>query len=243
MSRYDVEKFHPPPDPELICCICQCVLDNAKESPCRHVFCKVCIEQWLNDHNSCPTCRTWLSKRDLQNVLPLVQNMINKLVMYCDYRCNGCEQKLVLEIYDAHIQKCDFKLLQCPNVGCNVSLLRKDLSQHVNHICEFRQVICNKGCHLKIPINDLNFHNCMIALKQKSESEYIIIIDDKPYKTKLLPKKCLFKRENDFIKNVFLILYLKYVALSVIFPPPHSCLMFPITLSTRLMLTVSPSVR
>lgn len=175
MSRYDVEKFFPPPDPELICCICQCVLDSAKESPCRHVFCKVCIEQWLNEHNSCPTCRTWLSTQDLQNILPLVQNMINKLVMFCDYRNNGCEQKLMLEMYDAHIQKCEFKLLPCPNAGCNASLLRKDLSQHVSNTCEFREIVCTKGCRLKIPINDLNFHNCMIALKQKSEKQQKLI--------------------------------------------------------------------
>ncbi|XP_029636337.1 TNF receptor-associated factor family protein DDB_G0272098 [Octopus sinensis] len=175
MSRYDVEKFHPPPDPELICCICQCVLDNAKESPCRHVFCKVCIEQWLEDHNSCPTCRTWLSKHDLQNVLPLVQNMINKLAMYCDFRNNGCDEKIILEMYDAHIQKCDFKLLQCPYPGCNSTVLHKDLSKHMNELCTFREVTCNRGCYLKIPINEVPVHDCLSSLKKKSEKQQKLI--------------------------------------------------------------------
>ncbi|GAB1598870.1 TNF receptor-associated factor family protein DDB_G0272098-like [Argonauta hians] len=175
MSRYDVEKFHPPPDPELICCICQCVLDNAKESPCRHVFCKVCIEHWLEEHNSCPTCRTWLNKHDLQNVLPLVQNMINKLAMYCDFRNNGCDETIILELYDAHIEKCDFKLLQCPYPGCNSSILHKDLSKHMNEVCTFRQVTCNKGCYLKIPINEIPSHDCLNSLKLKSEKQQKLI--------------------------------------------------------------------
>ena len=24
---------------------------------CKHVFCQVCIEEWLADHNTCPNCR------------------------------------------------------------------------------------------------------------------------------------------------------------------------------------------
>lgn len=129
--------------------------------------------------------------------------MINKLVMYCDYRSNGCEQKLVLEIYDAHIQKCDFKLLQCPNVGCNVSLLRKDLSQHVNNVCEFREVTCNKGCHLKIPINDLNFHNCMIALKQKSEKQQKLIEEYLKKIQELVSLKDLLKKKvENLLRNI-----------------------------------------
>ena len=78
MSRYDIEKFDPAPDPDLVCCICQCVLDKAVECPCRHVFCQGCIERWLTNRHTCPTCRKRTMKQDLQPVLPLVQNMLNR---------------------------------------------------------------------------------------------------------------------------------------------------------------------
>ena len=86
MSRYDVEKFDPAPDPDLVCCICQCVLDKAVECPCRHVFCQLCIERWLTNRHTCPTCRKRTTKQDLQPVLPLLQNVLNrycKLIKLC----------------------------------------------------------------------------------------------------------------------------------------------------------------
>ncbi|XP_021350649.1 dentin sialophosphoprotein-like [Mizuhopecten yessoensis] len=176
MSRFDVEKFDPAPDPDLICCICQCVLDSPMESPCRHVFCKICIETWLTNHHNCPTCRRSLRTRRLKPVLPLVQNMINRLQMSCDFSTNGCKEILILEQYDSHLKVCDYEKLKCRFSKCGIELLRKDLSEHEEDLCEFREKRCIKQCGLMIPISVYETHDCFVEL-QKFATESTALVD------------------------------------------------------------------
>ena len=89
MSRFDVKSFCSPPDPEFICGICMNVLDEPKETPCRHVFCKVCITAALETKRRCPMCRSRCKIHELRPVLPLVQNLMNKLQMQCKYHRGG----------------------------------------------------------------------------------------------------------------------------------------------------------
>ncbi|XP_033745908.1 uncharacterized protein DDB_G0287625-like [Pecten maximus] len=176
MSRFDVEKFNPAPDPDLICCICQCVLDSPMESPCRHVFCKICIETWLANHHNCPTCRRSLRTRRLKPVLPLVQNMINRLQMSCDFSINGCKEILILEQYDSHLKVCDYEKLKCRFSKCGIELLRKDLSEHEEELCKFREKKCNKQCGLMIPISVFDTHDCFAEL-QKFATESTALVE------------------------------------------------------------------
>lgn len=39
------------------CPICLSNKRNCMSLDCRHEFCKVCIERWLEKHNTCPLCR------------------------------------------------------------------------------------------------------------------------------------------------------------------------------------------
>ncbi|KAL3876333.1 hypothetical protein ACJMK2_034195 [Sinanodonta woodiana] len=165
MSRYDVDKFDPAPDPDLICCICQCVLDGAVECPCRHVFCRVCIETWLRNRHTCPTCRDTLRKTDLKPVLPLVQNMLNRLLMSCDFRVNGCPEKIMLEHFETHIKICGYERCVCRFAKCGLSILRKHLKQHEDEECDHRELQCTQGCSLMVPLNQAVTHNCIQALK------------------------------------------------------------------------------
>ena len=42
----------------MICSVCLDVVKEAKELSCSHVFCKLCIDNWLRINKSCPCCRT-----------------------------------------------------------------------------------------------------------------------------------------------------------------------------------------
>ena len=164
MSRYDVDKFNPTPDPDLVCCICTCILDEPLVSPCQHVFCKVCIHTWLERKKTCPTCRTRLVKDDLHPVLPLVRNMLNRLTMMCDYRQNGCEKVLHMEQFDAHIKDCQFEMVTCRYERCLKRLLKRDIQRHENEDCDFKEVKC-PSCELDVPIKEMPIHDCIVALK------------------------------------------------------------------------------
>lgn len=146
------------------------------ESPCRHVFCKICIETWLNNHHNCPTCRRSLRATRLKPVLPLVQNMINRLQMSCDFSVNGCKEILTLEQYDSHLKICDYEKLKCRFSKCGIEVLRKDLSEHEEDLCEYREKRCNKQCRLMIPISVFDSHDCFKQL-QKFATESTALVE------------------------------------------------------------------
>ncbi|XP_011421246.3 micronuclear linker histone polyprotein [Magallana gigas] len=199
MSRFDVEKFESPPDPDLICCICQCVLEGPVESPCRHVFCKVCIETWLHRNRNCPTCRHRLKKRHLKPILPIVQNMLNRLLMYCDFRINGCDERLPLEVYDKHIKECDFKMVGCRYEKCFVSVLQKFLKKHEEEECEHREKLCTKVCGLMIPVRIYDGHDCVEELRKYSQEQYALV---DTFKKKVTELNTLTEKLNQQIETL-----------------------------------------
>ncbi|GJQ76760.1 hypothetical protein Trydic_g15602 [Trypoxylus dichotomus] len=43
------------------CAICWEKMESARKLPCTHLFHNTCLQSWLEQHTSCPTCRTTLS--------------------------------------------------------------------------------------------------------------------------------------------------------------------------------------
>ncbi|XP_076074756.1 uncharacterized protein LOC143045842 [Mytilus galloprovincialis] len=201
MSQYDTEKFCQPPDPDLICCICQCVLQSPVESPCRHVFCNVCITTWLNNHRNCPTCRRRVKKRQLKPVLPIVQNMINRLLMFCDFKDNGCAETVMLEIYVNHVEGCGYRKLKCRFNRCDKMILKKDKDQHENQVCEFREKLCIGRCGLMIPVCVYDTHDCYEELQKfnQEKSELVDKLQEKVKELNALTQK--LQKEVDRLKQ------------------------------------------
>jgi len=46
----------------MVCSVCLDVVKDPKELSCSHVFCKLCIDNWLKINKSCPCCRTIICK-------------------------------------------------------------------------------------------------------------------------------------------------------------------------------------
>lgn len=46
-----------------ICSICLDHVKEPKELSCSHIFCKLCITNWLKIHKSCPYCRKVICKK------------------------------------------------------------------------------------------------------------------------------------------------------------------------------------
>ena len=49
-------------DTDCVICMDHCKAGYGIELPCGHAFDKCCLEKWLVDHDSCPTCRAKLDQ-------------------------------------------------------------------------------------------------------------------------------------------------------------------------------------
>ena len=107
---YDVNKFDPPPSSEFVCAVCHCVLYEPRMCICRHIFCKVCIETWFVQSSSCPSCRSFATMRQLQVAPPLVVNVLNGLMMVCEYKEKGCDSTIPMERFPLHMTSCEYRV-------------------------------------------------------------------------------------------------------------------------------------
>ena len=107
---YDTCKFNPPPSSEFVCAVCHCVLHEPRMCVCRHIFCKVCIETWLNRSSTCPSCRSHATLRQLQVAPPLVVNVLNGLTMDCEYKEKGCDITISMEKFPSHVTSCEYRV-------------------------------------------------------------------------------------------------------------------------------------
>ncbi|GFT31797.1 e3 ubiquitin-protein ligase PDZRN3-B [Trichonephila clavipes] len=171
---YQVDYFDPPPDEELICSICRSVFCDPVQSPCNHVFCRSCINKWLENNRNCPICRKRTTRYTVQEVLPLIKNMIMKLNLRCHNMERGCEEKFPLEASEAHLKVCVYETVRCGNRPCKEMLFRKDMPDHELKNCPHRYIRCQTCC-LKVQSVQPDKHNCIKALKKRLKEKNDLI--------------------------------------------------------------------
>lgn len=126
---YGLNRFVTHVDQNLICSICAGVLENAVITPCGHSFCDECLHIWLNRPNTttCPSCRSDVSDHHVIPVLAL-RGVVEGLTVHCDNEENGCKMVLKLDKLKAHLQVCEFGLIECG--ACGKSVKRHELPDH-----------------------------------------------------------------------------------------------------------------
>ena len=94
---------------ELSCGICHEIFVNPVVLRCcRQTYCRTCIEEWLNHHNTCPNDRQLLSLEDLLPPPRALINIVDNLRVYCPYRQYGCEEELTKSEFERHVKDCPF---------------------------------------------------------------------------------------------------------------------------------------
>lgn len=100
---------------DFTCGICLQILNNPSVTPCcRQTYCYDCINEWLNNKNSCPNDRQRLIATELYSPQRLVVNLLAKLRIRCDFALNGCQTVVDLECLKTHSNNCPFN----PNRNC-----------------------------------------------------------------------------------------------------------------------------
>lgn len=137
---FDLARFQGTVDEELICSICSGVLEQPVQAPsCEHAFCSACINEWLSRQPTCPVDRTNITQSDLQPVPRILKNLLARLTISCDNAHCGCTELVKLEVLSSHVEYCEHN----PK----------------------RPVLCEQGCGLVIPKDDLKEHNCVKELR------------------------------------------------------------------------------
>ena len=97
-----------------------------------------------------------------------------RLMMICDYRQNGCLDKVMSKQYDTHVKNCGYKMKTCKFLKCGQNILRRNLETHMLHSCKHRLVMCEGECGLMIPLSEKPSHNCVAALKAHIEGMILL---------------------------------------------------------------------
>ena len=101
VSNEDLDQF--------TCSICLEVFKNPVFSRCcLQTYCRDCINHWLEIHKTCPNDRKSLSKSELTVPPRALTNLLNKLVVKCNFHRDGCEETIKLDQLDKHLSVCKF---------------------------------------------------------------------------------------------------------------------------------------
>lgn len=127
-------------DFNCICGICKEPLDNPRITPCEHIFCLECADNWLNrqHNNKCPTCRRRLSFKDLREVMRPFRNILDSIPVICT-QCDlhgiprGNFQDHIEKQCPKRVQRCKAADIRCPWTGP-----RDEMDRHLAE-CEFER--------------------------------------------------------------------------------------------------------
>ncbi len=136
---FDENRFEGEVDHDFRCSICRDIIEDPIASKCEHVFCKLCIYEWLQRESSCPVDRKSLNNSQLCEPSRFFRNFYSKLILKCEFESNGCQNSCKIEDLNSHQNKCKFNPI-------------------ANNVCE-------KECDALMNISEAKNHNCVQYLK------------------------------------------------------------------------------
>ena len=157
------------PHSDCICPVCQDVLEEPRETSCQHAFCHECISRWLQEHDTCPTCRTPMNRLHMKPLHRIWREKLYRLRVRCGRSNDGCAAVMELSRRHAHSQSCEFVHVPCPNRPCSQTMARGRLREHLE-LCDHRLVRCEQGCGLFVSARLEKTHSCVGALKLELEA-------------------------------------------------------------------------
>ena len=152
MAEFDFVKDLPD---EYSCMICAKVLNEPHLTDCcgQH-FCQGCLDKWFERQGRkiCPHCRS----ESFSHILSLpLKRKVDSLQVYCTYQENGCNKITTVGEVNSHTDKCGFAPVACPLLGCEETVLRKDLEHHCSNECLQRIIMC-EYCGEEDPFEVIN---------------------------------------------------------------------------------------
>ena len=131
-------------DDELKCSICTQPFQSPVSLSCQHTFCQKCIDVWLEENQSCPTCREYPETDEDDDVIytPINTHIVNNQLDRLLVRCNQCQQiNLLRGNFREHEGKCLKRLVRCPSfdIECSWIGLKEQQTNHLEQ-CPFHRI-------------------------------------------------------------------------------------------------------
>ncbi|UJR34766.1 hypothetical protein I4U23_027545 [Adineta vaga] len=129
-------------DEELKCLICYEPFDSPVcNDQCGHTFCFDCVNEWLKNSSSCPTCRRRVTKRSFH---PVTTRAVLNQLLRLRVKCTLCEQTDI-DNRKQHLEICPKQMVKCisADLHCQWEGYREGLNQHLEkcRLSEMRPVI------------------------------------------------------------------------------------------------------
>lgn len=143
---YEENRFENTVGIGLLCPVCYKVLKDPVQCPNEHRFCRSCIQRILShDAEACPVCRHPLTEKTLMRAPGIVKQLLDNLMILCDYEDRGCQEIIKLKLLDRHVRFCGYSPVRCTNTGCSEVLNRHHKERHERELCLFRKIVVCKG--------------------------------------------------------------------------------------------------
>ena len=128
-------------DEDLLCSKCRQVLEDPVKTVCGHYCCNQCLEPVVSDkrtRNLCSKCNHVLRKAQ-ENADEELITRLNSLSLHCTL---GCKAVLSLYDMKKHVKsQCELRIIACVNKGCTHHYRVQELDAHLE-LCEYRLVQC-----------------------------------------------------------------------------------------------------
>uniref|UniRef100_H2Q8Y3 TNF receptor-associated factor n=2 Tax=Pan TaxID=9596 RepID=H2Q8Y3_PANTR len=167
------EKFVKTVEDKYKCEKCHLVLCSPKQTECGHRFCESCMAALLSSSSpKCTACQESIVK-DKVFKDNCCKREILALQIYCRNESRGCAEQLTLGHLLVHLKNdCHFEELPCVRPDCKEKVLRKDLRDHVEKACKYREATCSH-CKSQVP---------MIALQKHEDTDCPCVVVSCPHK-------------------------------------------------------------
>ena len=159
---YEEDRFEDKVDIKLQCSVCLKVFKDPVQCPNEHYFCRSCIQRNLR-HNAktCPVCQHPLTEETLARPPRILTELLESLMIRCDYENRGCRELIKLEFLDRHVRICGYSPTRCTNTGCAEVMSRLEKDRHEYELCEFRKIVCD-DCGEQVIWKSSRLHPCFM---------------------------------------------------------------------------------
>ena len=159
---YEEDRFENKVDIKLQCSVCLKVFKDPVQCPNEHYFCRSCIQRNLR-HNAetCPVCQHPLTEQTLARPPRIWTELLENLMIRCDYENRGCQELIKLEFFVRHVRSCGYSPTRCTNTGCAEVMNRHEKERHEPELCQFRRIVCD-DCKDQVIWKSSLLHPCFI---------------------------------------------------------------------------------